>query len=394
MFGKSITLFELLGFKVRINASWIVIAVLLTWSLATGYFRFALPAYPPGIHWLMGIAGTLGLFMSIILHELGHAVIARRDGLRIRGITLFIFGGVAEMESEPPTPKAELRMAIAGPIVSVALSILFLGLYYAGAAAGWSVMALSVSQYLGFINGIMVLFNMIPAFPLDGGRVLRSILWARRGDLPSATRTAAGIGSGFGTFLIFLGLFSVLWGNVVGGIWWFLLGMFLRGASMMSYQQEEIRRYLEGEPVSKFMTRDPITVPSTISVDELVHDYFYRYHMDHFPVVSGDKLIGSVGTREIKNITRNDWPRTAVFEVFTPCSAEDSISSRLDAVKALSHMSKKGHSSLMVAERDRLVGVLSLRDLLTFLAIKLDLEGGADHPKIDVDEKVRELQGV
>ena len=192
MFGARITLFRLLGFEVRLDASWLILAVLLTWSLARGYF----PAYYPGLaaqtYWWMGVVGALGLFASIVLHELAHSVVARRYGLPMRGITLFIFGGVAEMDDHPPTAKSEGMMAIVGPIASYALALVFYLLHLAGSGGGLPEALTGVLGYLAFINLVLATFNLVPGFPLDGGRVLRSILWAWKGDLRWATRTASG----------------------------------------------------------------------------------------------------------------------------------------------------------------------------------------------------------
>jgi Zn-dependent protease len=394
MFGRSITLFRVSGIRISIHASWFIIAVLLTWTLARGIFPDMIPvSLPLATYWVMGVAGALGLFGSIILHELGHAIVGRQNGLRIRGITLFIFGGVAELESEPPTPNAELKMAIAGPIVSILLSAIFFALWALGTAFVWPIPISGVFRYLGGINALLVAFNMIPAFPLDGGRVLRSILWGRRNDLHSATRTSAKIGSGFGTAFIMLGIFGVLTGNFVGGMWWFLIGMFLRGASQMSYQQVEIRKHLEGEPISRFMTRDPVTVPPTISVESLVQDYIYRFRFHEFPVMDDGRLYGCAGIKEVKEVNRADWPHTAVGEILTPSSPENTVSVDTDAIKALSKMSRNGVGRLMVLEGRKLKGIVSLRDLVRFLSVKLDLESSAGGDSIQTQD-IKELQGV
>ena len=201
----------------------------------------------------MGVAGAVGLFLSIVFHEFWHSVIARHFGLPMKGITLFIFGGVAEMEDEPPNAKTELLMAIAGPISSVVLGGLFLAVSWGGVAAHWPQPVWGVLQYLGWLNIILAVFNMIPAFPLDGGRVFRSILWAVKGDLRWSTRIAAAFGSGMGMLLIVLGLFAFVTGSLITGVWYFLIGMFIRGAAQMSYRQVLIRNALGGEPVSHFM---------------------------------------------------------------------------------------------------------------------------------------------
>jgi Zn-dependent protease len=210
--GKRITLFHLSGFPIRIDASWLILAALVTWSLARGYFPTVLPELASEAYWYMGAAGALGLFVSIILHELAHAVVARRVGIRMKGITLFIFGGVAEMENEPPNADAEIKMAIAGPIASLLVGVGLLR-RRPWESAGASVTLTGVLKYLAFINVVLAMFNMVPAFPLDGGRVLRGILWKSGKNLQRATGITSAIGASFGFMLILLGLFSLFSGN-------------------------------------------------------------------------------------------------------------------------------------------------------------------------------------
>lgn len=376
MFGKRITLFKLFGFAVHVDLSWIVIAVLVTWSLAAGLFPFQFPGLSTGTYWLMGIAGSLGLFGSIIFHEMSHSLVARRFGIPMKGITLFIFGGVAEMDDEPPSPKAEFSMAIAGPLSSFFLAAAFYGLYIAGMQGGWPMTFNGVIGYLGVINAILAVFNLVPAFPLDGGRVFRSILWGWRNDIRWATRISSAFGSAFGLFLIFVGVLNALRGNFIGGVWQFLIGMFLREAARMSYQQLLARQALEGEPVRRFMKSDPVTVSPATSLAQLIDDYIYRHQYKMFPVVQNGALVGCIDLDQVKEIPRNEWAYRTVGEVAKTCAVENTISPDADAVKALSKMSRTGRSRLLVAENGRLVGILSLKDLLHFLSLKIELENG------------------
>ncbi len=375
MFGKRVELFKLLGFSVKVDASWLILAVLVSWTLASGVFPADYPDLPVSTYWTMGIAGMLALFVSIVLHELAHSLIARRHGIAMKGITLFIFGGVAEMDEEPPSAKAEFFMAIAGPLASTLIAAGCFALYRAGEKLGWPVGVTGVLSETAFLNAILVAFNIVPAFPLDGGRVLRSLLWQWSGNIRWATRITSQLGAAFGIVLIVMGVLSFISGNIIGGMWYFLIGMFLRGASQMSYQQLLIRKALEGETISRFMNPQPVTVAADISVEHLVQDYVYRHHYKMFPVVADGKLLGCVTTRHVRELARDEWPRRSVGEIVEPCTERNSVRSDADAMEVLSGLSRLKASRAMVVDDGRLVGIISLKDLMQFLSTKIELEG-------------------
>lgn len=374
MFGRRFRLFKLLGFQVQIDVSWLIIAVLVTWTLAVGVFPQRFHGLSPATYWIMGAAGACGLFASIVFHEFAHSLVARQFGIEMSGITLFVFGGVAEMREEPRSPKAEFFMAIAGPLSSVVLVFVFWVLAQWGQFAGWPPQVYGVLSYLGWINAILVVFNLVPAFPLDGGRVARSIIWAWKKNFRAATRIVTVIGSGFGLLLIILGIFSFVFGNFIGGIWWFMIGLFLRNAAQMSYQQVLMRETLEGEPVRRFMNSEPITVSPSASLQELVDDYIYRYHHKLYPVVTDGQLLGCVTLNQVKQIPREEWAMRRVSELMNQCDDGNAIDADADAIDALSRMSKGQVSRLMVVKDKKLVGVVSLKDLLRFLSLKMELE--------------------
>jgi Zn-dependent protease/predicted transcriptional regulator len=374
-FGKPITLFKILGFSIRMNVSWIFIAILITWSLAKGVFPVYYPGLSESTYWLMGLGGMIGLFISIIFHELCHSLVARRFDLPMKGITLFIFGGVAEMTEEPKSAKAEFLMAIAGPASSILVALVCFAVGYGGRQLQWPESVNGTILYLGVINIILVVFNLLPGFPLDGGRVFRSILWYWKGNLRWATRVAASFGSGLGTILIVLGVISVLTGNFIGGMWWFLIGMFLRSAANMSYQQVLMRETLKGEPVARFMNTQPITVSPDMSVEELVDHYIYKYHYKMYPVVQGDRiLLGCVTVGQVKEIPRTQWPHRNIRDIAQNCSVDNSVDPKEDAMEALAKMSRTGLSRLMVVAGGRLEGIITLKDMLGFLSMKIEFE--------------------
>jgi len=375
MFGQRLTLFKIFGFEVRLDPSWFFMALLVTWSLAAGLFPSRYPGIPQSSYWVMGILGALGLFASIVVHELCHSLVANAYKLPMKGITLFIFGGVAEMGGEPANPKVEFLMAIAGPAASIVIGCLFFLLRRVGQSV-WSVEAAGVMGYLGWINWILAGFNMLPAFPLDGGRVLRSALWHWQGDLRRATRIAARIGTGFGLLLMVLGIWQLFHGYVIGAMWYFLIGMFLQRASRTSYEQVLLRSVLQGESIQHFMKPNPVTAPPWISIRELVDEYIYRYNFRMFPVVNANgEVTGCVSATDVKQVPREEWDRHTVQEVAKPVTDENTIEPESDALKALNKMRDNGKSGLMVTDHGHLLAVISLRDVLRLISAKLDLEG-------------------
>jgi Zn-dependent protease/CBS domain-containing protein len=376
MFGRRISLFKLFGFSVNVDTSWFILAILITWTFAEGVFPSYFKGLSKATYLWMGIIGALGLFASIVFHEFCHSLVARRFGLPMKGITLFIFGGVAEMTEEPESPKIEFLMALAGPVSSVLLAMGLYLFYILGKRAGWPGQINGVFWLLGRLNLALAVFNLLPAFPLDGGRVLRSILWATRGNLRWATSIAAKLGSAFGLFLIILGILNFFIAHdFVDSVWVALIGMFIRNASAMSYKQLLVKKALGGEEVWHFMKSDVITVPPSITIEQLVNGYFYRHQLKMFPVCDGDFLLGCVTSNQVKQLPREQWGKLSVGDVVQPCSEQNTISPQTDAVKALSIMSRTGNSRLMVVDAGRLVGIVTLKDMLKFLDLKIDLEG-------------------
>ena len=375
MFGRRINLFRLFGFQVRIDLSWIIIAALVTWSLAVGVFPFRYKYLAPEMYWLMGVVAAIGFFLSIVVHEMFHSIVAGKFGIPMKGITLFVFGGVSEMGEEPKSAKAEFWMALVGPLSSVALALVFYGIHVLSVQREWLEPIDGVLFYLAYINGLLAVFNLIPAFPLDGGRILRAILWGIKKNLRWATRVSSGIGYGFGVLLVFLGIFKFFSGDLIGGIWSFLIGMFLQNAARASYQQLLVRKLLEGESVRRFMKTDPVVVPPSTSVQELVEDYIYKYHFKMFPVVEGtEKLIGCITTKQVQQVPREEWNKVMVRELATQCSSDNTIEPEADATKALSMMAQTDSGRLIVIEKGRMVGIITLKDMLKFLSLKMELE--------------------
>ncbi|MGQ3686011.1 MAG: site-2 protease family protein [Candidatus Loosdrechtia sp.] len=374
MFGRRITLFKLFGFEVKIDISWLILAVLVTFTLAQGFFPYYYRGLSLAAYWWMGIFGALGLFASIIFHEFWHSIIARKYGLPMKGITLFIFGGVAEMDDEPPNAKTEFLMSIAGPLSSVFLGFLFFGIKLLIPADGILVPIRAVISYLSYINLILAAFNMLPAFPLDGGRVLRSVLWKLKNNIRWATNIASWTGSAFGVTLMVLGILSIFHGNFIGGIWFFIIGMFLRSTAQMSYQQVLLRNILHGKKVRHFTKSNPVSVPPSLSIEQFVEDYFYKYHYKMFPVVENGDLIGCIDINQVKNVPRNEWGLQLIKEHIGICRPDNTIDPSADALKALSRMRQTGNNRLIVIENGKLVGIITLKDILNYFSARMDLD--------------------
>jgi Zn-dependent protease/CBS domain-containing protein len=378
MFLHRVKVFTLAGFTVWIDASWLIFAGLFVWMLATGVFPSYVAGLPPATYWWMAVAGTIGLFFSIVFHELSHSLVARRFALPINGITLFIFGGVAELDAEPGSAKAEFLMAVAGPITSMVLGTICFAAVALGGALPEPVTA--VLRYLGYINWLLGLFNLVPAFPLDGGRMLRAALWGWKGDLRWATNIAAGAGAVFGVILILGGVFDVVSGDFIGGVWLFLIGMFLHGAAGAARRQTLVRQVFAGRRVSAFMNPRPVTVEADLPVRRLVDDYFYRYPYKMFPVTSGGRLRGCVTAARVRQLDRGQWDRLTVRDILDRCTPENTVSPDTDAFQALAKMQRSGNSRLLVVDRDDLVGILSLKDMLQHLSLRQEL--GDDKPRV------------
>ncbi|MFW7377570.1 MAG: site-2 protease family protein [Oligoflexus sp.] len=374
MFSRKIPLFRILGFKVQLDLSWFIIAFLLIWLLSVSFFPMMYPNLEPMSYFWMSLLGVLGLFLSIVIHEFFHALVGKRYGMPISGITLFVFGGVAEMKEEPVSAKSEFWMAIAGPMASLVIA----GVSYFGFRSAinlqWSPIVIGVLNYLWQINLILVLFNLIPAFPLDGGRILRSILWRWRGELKWATKISTAIGSGFGLVLIILGFLSFLGGNAIGGVWYLLIGLFIRLIARSSYRSLLIRTTIGDETVDRFMNTQPITVRPDISITALVTDFVLQYHHKSFPVVSEEgRLLGCVSTKDLHAVKRDQWRQTKIRQVMQPCQENNTIHSGTPVKSILDRISLQPDLRLLVVEDSRLLGLVNSRDVLRYLSIRLEL---------------------
>ena len=375
MGSRQFRLFSLFGFEVKLDLSWLLLALLISWSLGAGMFPAEFPGLSSRTYAWMGVIGALGVFFSIVFHEFSHSLVARHYGMQIKGITLFVFGGIAEMEGEPPSPKSEFLMAVAGPLASFLLAFVFSRIEAIALLHEWPTPVVGVSNALAYINTVVAIFNLVPAFPLDGGRMLRAALWHIKKDMHAATRISSKMGSVFGLVLIFLGVFAFIQGNIIGGMWWFLIGIFVRGAAQSSYQRLVLHDTLHEQSVSRFMRRDPQTVPPSVTVRSFVEDYVYQHHFKMFPVVEKSKLLGSISINDIRKIPREEWDSVTVRDVMQARSDDNTISADMETEELLTSMMQPGRQSrYMVVDDGQLVGVIALKDVLELIALKTEIE--------------------
>ncbi len=377
-FGGEKTLFKLFGLPIKANISWLFLVALIMMSLAEGWLpgRQGIgPGHPWYAYWGLAAVMTMGLFASLIVHELCHSLVARKVGMPVSGITLFIFGGVSQLEDEPPTAGSEFAMAIVGPLSSVFIGLVMIGLYFVGGLAGWNPAVLVVLQYLGIINFMLAAFNSLPAFPLDGGRVLRSIVWGVTDDLRIATQVAVRIGAILGFALMAFAIFLFIQGAWLPGLWLLVIGYFLRQAALSNLQMVMMRRYLEGEKVRRFMTTDVVSVDRDMDLETFVNDLVFHHRFSYYPVVDEQgKLVGIASARAPREVEPDRWSERRVADIMREIDKNMTLRPNADAVDALSTLRKLEESRAVVVEDGKPVGMLSLRDLLGFLALKIDLE--------------------
>ena len=375
---RQIRLFSLFGFEVKLDLSWLLLGLLIGWSLGAGLFPQRYPGLSPTVYTWMGVSVAIAVFFSIVFHEFSHSIVARYFGMPIRGITLFIFGGVAEMEREPPGPKSEFLMAIAGPIASFLLAWLFWVLERFGTAASWPVPVTGVCHTIWVINLSVAVFNLVPAFPLDGGRVLRAALWHFKRNLRTATFVSSRIGRAFGMLLMLLGIVSFIGGNPIGGMWLFLIGLFVRGAAESSYQQMIVSEVIRDKPVSEFMRRDPVAVPPSITVEEWLNDYVYPHHYKLYPVLDGSRLLGCISLDAVRSLSVAERGTRRVRDLVQPSSEANTVSAGMSTSSLLARMlPPTAPKRYMVVDDGKLVGMISLKDLTDLISIRLELASTA-----------------
>ncbi|MEP7133861.1 MAG: site-2 protease family protein [Chloroflexota bacterium] len=361
---NTISLGRLLGIPIGLDYSWFLIFALLTWSLATSYYPAEFKNWSPTQYWIVGAATVIFMFGSVLLHELGHSFVALRYKIPVRNITLFIFGGVAQIGAEPPSARAEFWIAIAGPVVSFALAIFF-SLLQPLVRAFTPLLALA--EYLAYINGTLGLFNLIPGFPLDGGRVFRAILWGSMHSLRRATLIAATVGRFIAYFFIVLGVWQMFSGNFGNGLWIAFIGWFLESAAASQLQQQTLHDVLDGHHVADAMRRDYTSVLPDMTLAQLIKTHILGNGQRAFMVKQAEQVIGLLTLHNIKAIPESDWQTTTVAQAMIPVAQMKWIRPEIELVDALGEMDRDGVNQLPVMQADQILGILGRDDVISFL---------------------------
>lgn len=370
--GSSIRLGKLFGIPFRLNITWFIIFVLVTVSLSQFEFPSRYPFWPRSQYWAVGIVTSLLFFASVLVHELAHSLIAVNSGIPVKSITLFVFGGVSEIAREAATPGIELVMSAAGPVTSLVIAGLFGGLWWLTRDINQSLAALGT--WLGRINLILAIFNLMPAFPLDGGRVLRSLIWGATKDYRRSTHVASLTGQGIAYLMIFVGI-GVIWigGNLVSGLWIAFIGWFLANAASASYRQVVFRDSLKGFKASDLMTHDCPSIASQLTLKELVHDYILTASRRCFLVMEDDRLDGIVTLHNIRGVPQERWDTTTVGKVMTPIQALKTVQPDDDALGILERMDEEDVNQMPVVSDGRVMGMISRDNLLHFIRTRSEL---------------------
>ncbi|HLH60599.1 MAG TPA: site-2 protease family protein [Ktedonobacteraceae bacterium] len=367
----SLRIGQIAGIDIYINISWIIILVFQTWSLAISWFPAIYPHWSPVTYWITGLIAALLLFVSVLLHELAHSVVARARDLPVHNITLFIFGGVSNIEQEPASAGIEFQMAIVGPVVSILIGIvcylLLLPLRETSSPVA------GILGYLAITNVLLGIFNLIPGFPLDGGRVLRSIIWRITGSLGRATRAATITGEIVAYLFILAGIWLFFTGDFIGGIWIGFIGWFLMSSARSANSQVMLQSMLRGVKVSEVMNPAPATVPANISLQKLVYEHFLPQGLRSALVIQGDRLAGLITLSDIRHVPQEQWAQTPVGFAMIPRDRLHVVYPQQNLNDVLPLMANQDVNQLPVVQDERVVGVLSRDSIMRFLEIRRNL---------------------
>jgi len=359
----SIQLGRIAGFRFGVDYSWFIIFFLILWSFTAGVFPAQVPGLSSAAYLAMGVTGTVLFFASLVLHELSHAVMAQRRGIEVESITLFLLGGIARTRSEASTPGDEFRIAAVGPLMSLLIATVLLALSILGRSTGWHLAIVVVLQYIALLNFVLAAFNLLPGFPLDGGRVLRAAVWHFTGDQTRATRVAAASGRGMAWVLFALGAFEIFAGALLGGVWLIFIGWFIRNAADAGYQQHMLRATLGSVLARDTMTPTPRTIEPDMTLERLVGEYFMHTRYLSFPVVDGERPLGIITLNQVKAVPRDDWPQRTVADTMTKLDEGIVVAGTDSLLAVMQRLQASPVRRLLVVEHGRLIGYITAHDV-------------------------------
>ncbi len=361
---RSFRLGSVLGIEIRIDVSWFIIFFLILWTFSQDVFPAEYPGMALATYFAMGLVGALLFFSSLLAHELSHSVVARHRGIPVEGITLFIFGGMARTRLESRSPGEELAVAGVGPLSSVLIAVLFGAVWWFGTRLSWTPAITGVAEYLAFLNLMLAVFNLLPGFPLDGGRLLRAAVWKATGNLQKATRIATLGGSALAYLLIAYGVWQAFRGEVLNGLWLALIGWFVRNAARASYRQFSVVHALEGVPAWEAMTRWPETVRPDLTLQQLVAEHFLHRRFDAYPVVAGDgRVLGVVTLAQVRAVPEGEWRERTVADVMLPAQPGLEIGPDESMGRVLDKLQGSSVGRLLVTRDGRLEGIITPADV-------------------------------
>ncbi|MGH7445800.1 MAG: site-2 protease family protein, partial [Longimicrobiales bacterium] len=358
---------SIFGIEIRIDYSWFVIFFLILWTLTAGVFPASLPGQSTAAYVLMGVSATLLFFASLLAHELSHSLVARSKKIPVQGITLFIFGGMARTSMELEKPGDEFAIAAIGPVSSILIAALFALVAWLGGQLGWSPAVSAVARYLALINVILAAFNLLPGFPLDGGRLFRAAVWKLTGDMTKATRWATAGGKGLGYALMLLGVLQTFAGDPGGGLWLLFIGWFVRLAAEASLAQYLIQHSLEGVRVADVMSHSPETVRPDLTLQEFVDRYVLSGRHHAYPVVEGERAHGIITVARVREVPREDWSHRTVGDVMTPIEPDMTVSTTEPVARVLERIASTGDGRVLVMRDDRLEGIITRSDIVRLI---------------------------
>jgi Zn-dependent protease/CBS domain-containing protein len=372
MLRSGIPIGRAFGIDLRLHYSWFIIFGLVTWALTASYYPTAYPSWSLGTRIAAGLITSLLFFGSVLAHELMHSIVSQRQGIPVQAITLFIFGGVSQITREPKNPQDEFRMAIAGPLTSLVIGGVLFGVYFGIRNTNTQTVQFitAIVYWLGYINLVLGIFNLIPGFPLDGGRVFRSVLWWRSHNLKSATRIASYIGRGVGFLFIFGGIWYIFAGYWFNGIWLALIGWFLESAAGGSYRQLLLQEMLSGHVASEVMSRDCVFIPPETTIDKLVHENILASGRRCFPVASDSKVMGMMTLHNVRAVPRERWTTETVREAMTPLDKLHWVGPQEELSSVFRLLTENDINQVPVIQDKQVVGMVTRENLLNFVNIR------------------------